>query len=80
LVQEANEKGWAASIESFEEQFSSIPPCDSLAYHIGAVDKKLITLVVTIEDQGSVDVAPELDNKSKRMIDLFCLNIADTSR
>ena len=75
-------KGWAASIENFEERFSPIPPCDSLACRIGAVDvdSTFIALVVTIEDQGSLDVVPELDNKFKCMINLLCLNIADTSR
>jgi len=81
LVREVDAIGWAASIENFKERFSKIPPCDALADYIGAVDvdSTFIALVVTIEDQGSVDVVPKLDNKFKRMTNLLCLNITDTS-
>jgi len=83
-IKEAAAKGWAASIDDLEERFSSVLLPEAFSDNLVVVDRKHIHLVITIRDEGSVvgqsdvDAVPEL-REFKRMSNLSCLSVADTS-
>ena len=83
-IEVAAEKEWATSIDHLEDHFKLVLRPSPFSRTLTVDDDKLVHLVITVRDEGSVvgqskvDLVPEL-KEFKRMFNPSCLSIVDTS-